>query len=97
LLYFTDLLNPDFALVAQAIGIHGQTITRGEGLEVIIQDFLKHDGPALLNVHTNPVELVFPPDPNLGQVASTSLYAAKAVFAGRIDEVKDLLLNNFVK
>ncbi len=43
------------------------------------------------------MELVFPPDPNLSQVASTSLYAAKAVFAGRIDEVKDLFVNNFMK
>ena len=94
---YTDLVNPDFGLIAQVIGLKGKTLTRGEGLEEAVQAFLKHEGPALLNVHTNPMELVFPPDPNLSQVASTSLYAAKAVFAGRIDEVKDLFVNNFMK
>lgn len=94
---YTDLVNPDFGLIAQVIGLKGKTLTRGEGLEEAVQAFLKHEGPALLNVHTNPMELVFPPDPNLSQVASTSLYAAKAVFAGRIDDVKDLFVNNFMK
>ncbi len=62
-----------------------------------MESFLKHDGPALLDVHTNPMELVMPPDPNLNQVSSTSLYAIKALMSGRVDDVKNLLVNNFIK
>ncbi len=38
-----------------------------------------------------------PPDPNLNQVSSTSLYAIKALMSGRVDDVKNLLVNNFIK
>lgn len=33
---FTDLVNPDFGQVAQAIGLKGMTQTRGEGLEAAV-------------------------------------------------------------
>jgi len=95
--HYTDLLNPDFGKLASVIGLHGQTVTHGDGLEQAVENFLKHDGPALLDVHTNPMELVMPPDPNLNQVSSTSLYAIKALMSGRVDDVKNLLVNNFVK
>ncbi|NUF52401.1 ubiquinone-dependent pyruvate dehydrogenase [Acinetobacter seifertii] len=95
--HYTDLLNPDFGQLANVIGLHGQTIKHGDGLEQAVESFLKHDGPALLDVHTNPMELVMPPDPNLNQVSSTSLYAIKALMSGRVDDVKNLLVNNFIK
>lgn len=95
--HYTDLMNPDFGKLAEVIGFYGRTIKTGEGLEQAVQEFLEHDGPALLDVHTNPVELVMPPDPHLNQVTSTSLYAVKALLSGRGEEVKNLLLNNFVK
>lgn len=94
---FTYLQNPDFGHVAEAIGLKGMTQTHGEGLEQAVQAWLAHDGPALLDVHTNPMELVMPPDPNIGQVTSTSKYAVKALLAGRVDDVKSLLVNNFIK
>lgn len=94
---FTYLQNPDFGHVAEAIGLKGMTQTHGEGLEQAVQTWLAHDGPALLDVHTNPMELVMPPDPNIGQVTSTSKYAVKALLAGRVDDVKSLLVNNFIK
>lgn len=94
---FTHLKNPDFGKVAEAMGLFGLTQTTGEGLEETVRRFLQHQGPALLDVHTNPVELVMPPNPNFDQVKSTSLYAMKALLAGRGDEVKDLVVNNFIK
>ncbi|MCF9046741.1 thiamine pyrophosphate-dependent enzyme [Acinetobacter nectaris] len=95
--HYTDLLNPDFGKLAEVIGLYGKTVKTGDGLEQAVKDFLNHDGPALLDVHTNPVELVMPPDPHLSQVASTSLYAVKAILSGRGEAVSHLLLNNFVK
>ena len=94
---YTHLLNPDFGKVAESMGIFGMTQKTGEGLEEAIQKFLAHDGPALIDIYTNPVELVMPPETSFEQVKSTSIYAMKAILAGRVDDVKDLIVNNFVK
>ena len=94
---YTHLLNPDFGKLADAIGIFGMTQKHGDGLEDAIQKFLAHEGPALLDVYTNPVELVMPPEPSFEQVKSTSMYAMRALLAGRVDDVKDLIVNNFIK
>ncbi|MCD7097473.1 thiamine pyrophosphate-dependent enzyme [Stenotrophomonas sp. MMGLT7] len=94
---YTDLLNPDFGRLAEVIGFHGRTVTRSEELEAAVRDFLAQPGPALLDVHTSPTELVMPPEVEFSQVAGTALYAAKALLGGRAGDVKDLLVDNFLK
>ena len=94
---YTDLKNPDFGRLAEVIGFHGRTVTRAEDLEEAVQDFLAQRGPALLDVHTSRAELVMPPQIEAKQVAGTALYAAKAVLNGRFDDVKHLLVDNFLK
>ncbi len=94
---YTDLKNPDFGRLAGVIGFHGRTVTRSEDLEEAVQDFLSQRGPALLDVHTSRAELVMPPQIEAKQVAGTALYAAKAVLNGRFDDVKHLLVDNFLK
>ena len=94
---YTDLVNPDFGKVAEAVGWRGWTVARADGLEAAVQAFLAEPGPALLDVHTAPHELVMPPEVEFSQVAGTALYAAKAVLAGRGGEVRDLLVDNFLK
>ncbi|WP_329850205.1 thiamine pyrophosphate-dependent enzyme [Stenotrophomonas pavanii] len=94
---YTDLKNPDFGRLAEVIGFHGRTVTRSEDLEEAVLDFLSQRGPALLDVHTSRAELVMPPQIEAKQVAGTALYAAKAVLNGRFDDVKHLLVDNFLK
>ena len=94
---YTDLLNPDFAKLADVIGFAGRKVTRVEDLEAAVRAFLAEPGPALLDVHTNPTELVMPPTVEASQVVDTALYAAKAVLSGRISDVEKLLVDNFVK
>ena len=48
------------------------------------------------NITTGTI-LVMPPEVEFSQVAGTALYAAKAVLAGRGGEVRDLLVDNFLK
>jgi len=93
---YTDLKNPDFGRLAEVIGFYGRTVTRSEDLEQAVQDVLAHPGPALLDVHTSPTELVMPPQVEAKQVAGTALYAAKALLHGRVGDVRDLLANNFL-
>lgn len=92
---YTDLKNPDFARLAQAIGFYGRRVEKADGLGEAIRDVLAQSGPALLDVRVNRYELVMPPKIEPGQVLHTALYSAKAVLAGRGRDVEELLRSNF--
>jgi pyruvate dehydrogenase (quinone) len=92
---YTDLENPDFARVAEAMGYHAQRVERAEDLEAAVRDWIAAPGPALLDVVTDRMELVMPPKVELAQVFGTALYSAKAVLAGRTGDVWELVTDNF--
>lgn len=94
---FTELKNPDFAKLAEVIGFKGWRVERNEELEDAVTAFLAYPGPCLLDVKVNRMELVMPPHVEVGQVAGTMLYSAKAILAGRSRDVTQLLESNFVK
>ncbi|PRY65264.1 pyruvate dehydrogenase (quinone) [Vreelandella songnenensis] len=94
---YTELQNPNFGEVASAMGLWGKRVEREDELGDAITEWLAQPGPALLDVMTNPMELVMPPKVAAGQVASTALYSAKAVLSGRMDEVVHLVKSNFLK
>jgi len=94
---FTELKNPDFAKLAEACGLKGWRVEAEQDLENAMREWLATDGPALLNVRVNRLELVMPPEIEAGQVASTALFGLKAVLDGRGREVVSLLRDNFLK
>ena len=93
----TSLKNPDFAAMARAIGVHAKRVEDPRDLEPAVADVLAHDGPALLDVLTNPQELAMPPAINLEQVAGFSLWALRAVINGRGDEVIEVAKTNLLR
>ena len=92
---YTELENPDFSLVAQSMGLWGRRVEEKHELDEAVQSLLAQDGPGVLEVKVNRMELVMPPHVEAGQIASTALYSAKAVLNGRMDDVVDLVRNNF--
>jgi len=88
---YTDLHNPDFSKVAEAIGIWGRRVEDADLLEDAVRDWLGTPGPALLDVVVRRDELVMPPKIEPEQIFSTALYSAKAVLAGRTDSVIDMV------
>jgi pyruvate dehydrogenase (quinone) len=86
--------NPDFAAMANAIGLHGRRVEDPGDLEEAVRDVLAHDGPALLDVVTNRQELSMPPKLMAEQVKGFSLYVMRAVMSGRGDSVLDLAKSN---
>jgi pyruvate dehydrogenase (quinone) len=92
---FTELKNPDFARLAEAIGFYGRRVDDASTLEEAVRDVLSQPGPALLDVKVNRYELVMPPKVEVGQVLHTALYSAKAIIAGRGMEVEELVRTNF--
>lgn len=95
--HYTSLHNPDFAKLAEACGLAGWHVENAEALEPAMDAWLRHDGPALLDVKVNQMELVMPPKIEASQVAGTALFGVKAVLDGRTREVVDLLRNNFLR
>ena len=93
--YGTDLENPDFAAVAQALGIFARRVERSEDLPDAVRDVLAHDGPALLDVVTERQELSMPPAIEASQVKGFALYAIRTVMSGRGDELLDLARANW--
>jgi pyruvate dehydrogenase (quinone) len=92
---FTDLVNPDFSRVGEAVGFRAWRVENAEDLDTAVQAWLAEPGPALLDVVTDRFELVMPPNVKPGEVAGMALYSAKAVLGGRgrdvIGMVKNLL------
>src|SRR5260370_26928762 len=54
---YTNLINPDFGKVAEAMGLWGKTVSKAEELEGAVAEWLREPGPALLNVQVAPMEL----------------------------------------
>jgi pyruvate dehydrogenase (quinone) len=95
--YGTDLLNPDLAKLADAIGILGLRAELPEQVEPMLMQALRHPGPALLDVVVNRQELSLPPSLKLEEVRGMTLYMVKAVLNGRGDEVLDLARTNLFR
>ena len=63
----TVLHNPDFAKVAEAIGMRGIRVEDPHDVEGAVREAMAHPGPVLLDVLTNPDEIAVPPKPTLEQ------------------------------
>jgi pyruvate dehydrogenase (quinone) len=90
---YTDLKNPSFAAIANAIGIKGVEVKNPEDLEQTIKEFLADPEPGLLDVYTNRYELVMPPTVTVQNVTGMATYMAKAVLGGRFKEAETLMKN----
>jgi len=88
---YTDLKNPDFARVAEAMGLWARRVEKSSELPGAVRDWLDAPGPALLDVVTDRFELVMPPKVEASQVFGTALYSVKAVLAGRGGDVVGLV------
>ena len=95
--FVTDLKNPDFALMAQAIGIKGILVERPDQVASAITEALAFNGPVLLNVHVNPSELSMPPKVDFEQAKGFGLYMWRQMMSGDIGEVVDTIKTNFLQ
>lgn len=90
----TDLDNPNFAAMAEAIGIKGIRIEDPADVESGISAALAHDGPVLVDAVVARTELPIPPSINVEMAKGFTLYMIRAVMSGRGDELVDLAKTN---
>jgi pyruvate dehydrogenase (quinone) len=90
----TDLVNPNFAKVAEAVGVLGFRVEDPADLNRALAAAFTHRGPALIDVVTNRHELPLPPKTTLQQAGGFTLYSLKAVLSGRGRELVELVESN---
>ncbi len=90
----TELQNPNFAAMAEAVGVRGIRIEDPADVEAGIAAAFAHDGPVLVDAAVNRLELAMPPSITAEMAKGFTLYMVKAVLSGRADEVIDLARTN---
>jgi pyruvate dehydrogenase (quinone) len=95
--FATELVNPNFAQLAESAGLLGWRVEKPEDLKAAMKEALSHDGPALVEVLVNRQELSMPPTITAEQVKGFSLYMIRAVLSGKGDEVVDLAKTNLFR
>lgn len=92
--YQTDLKNPNFAKLAEAVGMMGVRIENPGDLTSGLKKALQHPGPALIDVVTDPNALSIPSHADRSQAVGFALALGKMVLAGNLEEVVDTVEGN---
>jgi pyruvate dehydrogenase (quinone) len=90
----TGFKNPNFAAMAEAVGIKGIRLEDPGQVNDGIAAALAHDGPVLVDAVVNRAELAMPPSITVEMAKGFTLFMVKAVLSGRGDEVIDLAKTN---
>lgn len=90
-----DMVNPDFALVAQAMGFRGLTVHHPFEVNPALAAALREEGPVLINIMTNPEALAMPPSIEWAQVRGYALSMSKMILGGRMDDVWESVKANY--
>ncbi len=90
----TDLVNPDFAKLAEACGIYGRYVDDPGELEDALRAAFEHPGPALVSVKVARHELSLPPTIDFEEAKGFGIYMIKAMLNGQGSEILDLAKTN---
>lgn len=90
----TDMLNPEFSLVAKAMSMEGYTISNPEEVLPTLMRTLEIDGPVLLNFTTDPCALAMPPKVEFDQMVGFAHSMYKLMTLGRTQDVIDTINSN---
>jgi pyruvate dehydrogenase (quinone) len=90
----TDLKNPNFAKMAEAMGIRGIRIEDPADVRSGLKQALEHSGPVLIDVVTDPNALSLPSHITADQVQGFGATMMKLVLSGHIDEVLETAEGN---
>lgn len=77
--YGTDVHDVNYAEVAGAIGFHGERVTEPSRLRGALQEAFAYNGPALIEIMTDPNALSLPPEIRSGQVIGFATAMSKIV------------------
>jgi pyruvate dehydrogenase (quinone) len=91
----TDMLNPNFNKLAEAMGMPGVTINNPAEVKTTLQKVLQQAGPVLITIQTDPNALAMPPKIEFDQMKGFAYYMGKMMVSGRADEVFKIIKSNY--
>ena len=92
-----ELKNPNFAAMAEAMGVKGIRVEKPQDLHAALSEAFAHDGPVLVDVVSVRQELAMPPKTTLDQAYHFGMFTMKAVLNGRATELIDLAKVNLTR
>ena len=91
----TDMLNPNFTKVAEAMGMPGITITDPGEVRSEIERAFRMDVPVFITFQTDPNALAMPPKLEFDQMKGFAFYMGKMMLSGRTNEVIKIIKSNY--
>lgn len=91
----TDMVNPDFEKVAQAMGIQSFTVTDPLKVEETLKEAFDGTGPVLISIFTDPNALAMPPIVDYKEMIGFAQSMYKLMVNGRTQEVFDTINSNY--
>ena len=90
-----ELKNPNFAALAEAVGLTGLRVEDPEQVRGALEKALATKGPVLVDVVTDPNVLAVPPKATIQQAKGFALAMTKMVFSGELADVTDTVMANW--
>lgn len=85
----TDMLNPDFVKLAEAMNIKSWEAKESKDVQQALLDGFKHNGPAIINIFTDPNALAMPPSVNFDQMKGFAESMGKLMVNGKFADIVD--------
>ena len=93
--YGCDLKNPNFAKLAEAIGLMGLRVEDPKDVRSALEQALASSGPALVDIVTDANVLAMPPKATVQQAKGFALAMTKMAFDGELGDVMDTVMANW--
>jgi pyruvate dehydrogenase (quinone) len=93
--YGVELKNPNFAALAEAVGLTGLRVEDPAQVRPALEKALATKGPVLVDVVTDPNVLSMPPKATIKQAAGFALAMTKMAFTGELHDVIDTVAANW--
>ena len=90
----TDHDKVDFAAIARAVGFYAVRVEQPQDVRDGMKAVLSHDGPALLDVVTDPNALELPPHLTVAEAKGFALSMGRIVLAGGVGNILELARTN---
>jgi pyruvate dehydrogenase (quinone) len=93
--YGVELKNPNFAALAEAVGLTGLRVEEPAHVRPALEKALATKGPVLVDVVTDPNVLSMPPKATIQQAKGFALAMTKMAFTGELEDVTDTVMANW--
>ncbi len=93
--YGVELKNPNFAKLAQAVGLMGVRVEDPAEVRPALEQALAFRGPVLVDLVTDPNVLAMPPKATVQEAKGFALAMTKMAFTGELADVLDTVMANW--